>query len=860
MGKGKKSPTYDLYVISHLILLVSYSAITLMLAIEIVALKWEYFTIPIFAFGLLIAWYLNITNRFSDKTRIWIYAVLMMVECVYFGLRSGNDIELTTIMIVTMLVFCATAITGLPILTIVTYVITSFVIILQSTESWQDLTIERLWQFVGGCLIVALSGIVARTIIRKMNLQKRLFSTYIERMNRERQVADETLINFAKELHRPLDVINGDTFLVKKMYDENGVNPYIGHVLSSAFIMEEKLDRISDFASVVSDTVNIKEKTYDIVDTLQKLRFNMRIKQTEIRVPIIEDIDPQIPKLLLGDQEKLITIITILLENSNTYTKDGAINLKAYSMGRDQSVNLCVEVTDTGKGIEPAYLARIFERLATGEAVNYRYGGLGIGLCIVYGFVRAMGGTVQLQSHFGVGTKVCVSIPQKTVNAEPCISFNTKSGQCAAFISPEKTVGKQAAEFYALMHRHAQEQLGIPIYYLDDESELEPLEKAYGQVCFFVPQQRYDEDSKRYEELHKRMFVTVLASSYFENAQGSSVHVIRKPFSVINVIHTLEMAKLNDQKKRKEDKKPFDAENIDSLNLPQTARDYEISRKEKKRIHIVVDSMADVPYGSVAQNYVDVIPFSIHTPNGVFRDNVEIGQESVLSHVLKQQNVYSMPPSKEEFEQFFERILEKADKVIYVSTSSKISKAYYNAIVASKDMENVRVIDSGQVSATIYLMVMSANDLIEQGASFEEVVAYLESLKKKAHTSFFVRSLRYLARSKRASSLIHLITKTFMVHPVMATKQGRFKLGAFIIGSMDSVKNKYVRAIEKRLPKMDKRRVVLCYIGMDGEDINSMIKGFKGRKLVDELIVIKASASITVNVGPGVMGLLYLNR
>jgi heavy metal sensor kinase len=117
------------------------------------------------------------------------------------------------------------------------------------------------------------------------------------------------------------------------------------------------------------------------------------------------DLPPSL--VISGDTDHLIRLIVNLLDNAIKYTERGTVTLSAH--GNDGSA--VIEVTDTGIGIPPEHLPHIFKRLYTVDPARSS-GGAGLGLAIARQIVQAHGGTIEVQSELGKGSRFTVYLPK----------------------------------------------------------------------------------------------------------------------------------------------------------------------------------------------------------------------------------------------------------------------------------------------------------------------------------------------------------------------------------------------------------------------------------------------------------------
>jgi two-component system phosphate regulon sensor histidine kinase PhoR len=117
------------------------------------------------------------------------------------------------------------------------------------------------------------------------------------------------------------------------------------------------------------------------------------------------------------DRRAFETVLSNLVDNAVKYCPDGArICVKAQVQG----AAMCIDVEDTGQGIESQHLPRLFERFYRVDAGRSRSkGGTGLGLSIVKHLTEAMGGTATVTSTVGKGTVFTIRIPLVRTDAKP---------------------------------------------------------------------------------------------------------------------------------------------------------------------------------------------------------------------------------------------------------------------------------------------------------------------------------------------------------------------------------------------------------------------------------------------------------
>jgi len=118
---------------------------------------------------------------------------------------------------------------------------------------------------------------------------------------------------------------------------------------------------------------------------------------------------------LVGDSLRLRQCLLNLLSNASKFTKDGIITLDVEPVQTNGRAWVRLSVADTGIGMTPDQLARLFQSFSQADAtISRQYGGTGLGLAICRRLATALGGRITLESVMGVGSTFTLTIPAET--------------------------------------------------------------------------------------------------------------------------------------------------------------------------------------------------------------------------------------------------------------------------------------------------------------------------------------------------------------------------------------------------------------------------------------------------------------
>jgi PAS domain S-box-containing protein len=239
----------------------------------------------------------------------------------------------------------------------------------------------------------------------------------IESMEQSRQLAvkaeianrakSEFLANMSHEIRTPMNGILGFLELLQK---EEGLterqHQYIATALASGATLLQLINDILDFSKIEAGKMEIAITELDLVNLVEEVTEFFRNQVQRKGIELTCHIGPGIPSFLKGDPVRLRQVLVNLLGNAVKFTEKGKISLSV-SLEEEgkQTALLRFEIKDTGVGIAPDAISRIFSAFAQEDGSTTRqYGGTGLGLAIVSQLVSMMGGQIEAESVQGKGS------------------------------------------------------------------------------------------------------------------------------------------------------------------------------------------------------------------------------------------------------------------------------------------------------------------------------------------------------------------------------------------------------------------------------------------------------------------------
>ena len=214
------------------------------------------------------------------------------------------------------------------------------------------------------------------------------------------------LANMSHEIRTPMNAILGMLSLLQKTGLNDRQSDYAGKAEGAARSLLVLLNEILDFSKIEADKMTLDPQPFCIDDMMRDLSVIVSTAVGSKPLEVLFDIDPLLPRNLVGDAMRLSQVLLNLSANAIKFTDAGEVVVSIQAIEQDgQIATVEFAVHDTGIGIAPEHQARIFEGFTQAEAsTTRRYGGSGLGVAISQRFVALMGGELQLDSTPGVGS------------------------------------------------------------------------------------------------------------------------------------------------------------------------------------------------------------------------------------------------------------------------------------------------------------------------------------------------------------------------------------------------------------------------------------------------------------------------
>jgi two-component system, OmpR family, sensor kinase len=249
----------------------------------------------------------------------------------------------------------------------------------------------------------------------------RNFNSMAEQVRASQQSQRDLLANVSHDLKTPLTSIQGFAQAITDgaAGDSESIRHSAGVIRDEAQRMTRMVSELLDLARIESGQIVMQREPLELRALLRDCadKLALRAQQSGVALNVLTTDDLPV---IVGDGDRLAQMFTNLIDNALKHTPAGGkVTIAARSLtgssivrrGKTWPAGVEVRVADTGNGIPPQDLGRVFERFYQVDKSRQRGGGLGLGLAIVKQIVEAHYGTIKAESVLGAGSRFIVTLP-----------------------------------------------------------------------------------------------------------------------------------------------------------------------------------------------------------------------------------------------------------------------------------------------------------------------------------------------------------------------------------------------------------------------------------------------------------------
>ena len=679
--------------------------------------------------------------------------------------------------------------------------------------------------------------------------------------------------NMSHEIRTPINTIiglNEMTLRETNVSDEAIENAM--NIESASKMLLTLINDILDISKIQSGKMDILPVQYDTKSLFSDVVNMIYVQAKEKNLNFKVNIDPDYPSILLCDEVRLKQVLINLLNNAVKYTKDGSVTLSVRSEYiDDKKIRVTYSVSDTGIGIRKENIPYLFDSFKRVDENNNRFiEGTGLGLSICKQLAELLDGQLSVDSVYTKGSTFHFGVDQIVIDNTPIgdVDFivqhaNMKTRKYhQSFEAPSARVlivddNELNRTVATKLLRDTRVQTDTAA---DGNSALELTRKTYYHIILMdhmMPEM--DGIECAYQIKHQpgglNIDTPILAltanvrpdSNEFYGKAGFDGY-ISKPISGA----MLEASLLNYL--------PGDLITyIDLKSEPVQSSIIDSDKVYKKKCIISTNSTCDLGLDLISEYNISVIPYSVKTSGGQFRDGVEIDAVQLVEYSSKKSDqIVIVPPSVEEYEEYFSDLLNECDEIIHLCTSSMLSpEGLQNAYKAAASFGSIHIINTEVVSGGLGMLAMFASMLLKQGLTTAETIKQINTYLPLMESNVMLANSSSFYANNALSAYINKYSYALMLRPIIITRNAKLDVKLKYFGEYKKNLKRFIRNVFKNNERIDERFLLITYNGLSIDEIDEMILEIKKYKNFGMINSLKCSAVSYILVGNDAFGFYY---
>lgn len=279
------------------------------------------------------------------------------------------------------------------------------------SQAAMSTTLDKM-AWIGAAALLVL--IVFAWIIISDLTKNQNYRLQLERLNTENQelLRSKTMLmaTVTHDLQTPLGSIIGFSDLLSNTDITGKQQQYLGNIKESADYILKLVNDLMDFSKLENNRISIEEVNFNFRNIIENTCLTLEHAAENKNIDLNWQVDAELDNNFLSDPYRIKQILTNLVSNAIKFTHKGYVEVKAHIIGG--TINITVK--DTGIGIGKENQENVFKEFTQAHSgIEKKFGGTGLGLTISKRMIELLGGTIQLESKEGQGSKFTISLPCK---------------------------------------------------------------------------------------------------------------------------------------------------------------------------------------------------------------------------------------------------------------------------------------------------------------------------------------------------------------------------------------------------------------------------------------------------------------
>lgn len=278
-------------------------------------------------------------------------------------------------------------------------------------------------------------------------------------------------------------------------------------------------------------------------------------------------------------------------------------------------------------------------------------------------------------------------------------------------------------------------------------------------------------------------------------------------------------------------------------------------------IKILSDSTCDLSQELLEKNNVTIIPLSVVKDGKSYSDGIDITPSDIFEHVASGGSLCSTAAiNVDNYQQYFEKYSAEYDAVLHINIGSGFSCCHQNALLAAEDFDNVRVVDSCNLSTGQGLIVLEACALAKECEDIDQLKEQLDAFKLRVEASFLLDRLDFMVKGGRCSSAAALGANLLNLKPCIEVKDGKMGVVKKYRGNYAKCLASYIKDRLNQRDDLDRRTLFVTRTPISDDCLESVKNVVNEYSDFENIYWTEAGCTVSCHCGPGTLGVLFVRK
>ena len=287
----------------------------------------------------------------------------------------------------------------------------------------------------------------------------------------------------------------------------------------------------------------------------------------------------------------------------------------------------------------------------------------------------------------------------------------------------------------------------------------------------------------------------------------------------------------------------------------------QVYKENVMRIKITSDSTCDLSKELIDKYNIGIIPLTVIKDGEAYLDGETITPADIFNHVANGGDLCSTTAKNiGEYADQFEKYSSEYDGVVHINIGSGFSSCYQNACLAAEDFENVRVIDSQNLSTGQGLVVLKACELAETCTNLDELKAELDEFTTRVEASFLLDQLKYMVKGGRCSAAAALGANLLNLKPCIEVKDGKMGVVKKYRGTYSKCLANYVKDRLADRTDLELQTLFVTRTPVTEDCEAAVEKAVTEYSKFENVYWTEAGCTVSCHCGPGTLGIMFARK